>query len=55
MKDFFKRLWGSKARRYLFIGVLVASGVGTPMAVGIATAVDNGITEIESSDDESRD
>jgi thiamine pyrophosphate-dependent acetolactate synthase large subunit-like protein len=45
----FERLWKSPARRYLLIGVLVASGVGVPAAVGIATGIDEGITEVSES------
>lgn len=47
MKEFFRNLWRSGARKYFLIGVLVASGVGTPLAVSIGTGIDEGIEQIE--------
>lgn len=47
MKDFFKNLWNSGARKYLLIGIIAATGVGTPLAVSIGSAVDSGIGQIE--------
>lgn len=44
-------LWKTKARRYVFVAALIASGVGAPAAVSIGTAVDEGIDQMESSDD----
>jgi len=46
----FKKLWGSTARKYILIGLIAATGVGTPVAVSIGTAVDEGITQIEQAD-----
>ena len=43
-------LWKTKARRYIFVGILIASGVGAPAAVSIGTAVDEGIEQMESDD-----
>lgn len=48
--DWFKNFWRQlkPARKYLIVGVLVASGVGAPIALPVATGIDQGITEIES-------
>lgn len=45
-------IWGTRARKYLLIGALVATGVGAPAAVSIGTAVDNGINALEEQHDE---
>lgn len=45
-----RKVWNSGARRYLLIGIIAATGVGTPVAVSIGTAVDQGITEIENAE-----
>ena len=42
----YERLWRTKARKFLLIGVLIASGVGAPLAVGIGTGVDEGLNSI---------
>lgn len=47
----FKNLWRSGARRYILIGIIAATGVGTPLAVSIGTAVDEGIDQIEQAED----
>ncbi|MCC4269864.1 MULTISPECIES: hypothetical protein [Marinobacter] len=47
----YERLYKTKARRYLLIAALMASGVGAPVAVGIATGVDNAIEQVESADE----
>ncbi len=44
-------LWKTRARRYLLIGVLIASGIGAPAAVSVGTAIDEGIEQIESGGD----
>ena len=44
-------LWKTKARRYVLVAVLIASGVGAPAAVSIGTAVDEGIDQMETRDD----
>jgi len=48
----YERLWKTKARRYLLVAALMATGVGAPAALTIGTAIDSGIEEIET---ESRD
>jgi hypothetical protein len=45
-----ERLWRTPARKYLLIGILIASGVGTPLAVGIGTGIDQAATEIEAAE-----
>lgn len=49
--DWFKNFWRQlkPARKYLIIGALLASGVGAPIALPVATGIDNGISEIEES------
>lgn len=44
-------LWNTRARRYLLIGALIASGIGAPAAVSIGTAIDQGIEQIENGED----
>ena len=45
-----KGLWNTRARRYLLISALIASGIGAPAAVSIGTAIDQGIEQIENAD-----
>ncbi|WP_430414470.1 hypothetical protein [Marinobacter adhaerens] len=50
MKDWFSNLWNSKARKYVIIGILSATGVGAGVAVPVGTAIDQGIEQIESAE-----
>lgn len=50
MKNWFKNLWNSGARKYLLIGLIAATGVGAPVAVSVGTAVDTGIEQIENAE-----
>ena len=42
----YQRIWRTKARKFLLIGLLIAGGVGTPLAVGIGTGLDEAINEV---------
>jgi hypothetical protein len=50
VKNWFKNLWNSGARKYLLISIIAATGVGAPVAVSVGTAVDQGIEQIENAD-----
>jgi len=50
VKNWFKNLWNSGARKYLLIGLIAATGVGAPVAVSVGTAVDTGIEQIENAE-----
>lgn len=47
--EWFKRAWRQMkpARKYLIIGLLVASGVGAPIAVPLGGGIDEAIESIE--------
>ncbi|WP_375191226.1 hypothetical protein [Marinobacter sp.] len=50
MKNWFRNLWNSGARKYVLIGLIAATGVGAPVAVSVGTAVDQGIEQMESAE-----
>ncbi len=50
MKNWFRNLWNSGARKYVLIGLIAATGVGAPVAVSVGTAVDQGIEQLESAE-----
>lgn len=47
----YERLYKGRARKYLLIGVLLATGIGAPAATGLGGALDEVVEELLSGDD----
>ena len=46
----YERIYKGRARKYLIIGVLLATGIGAPAATGLGGALDEVVQEVLSDD-----